>query len=192
MHAVKSGATQYIRERAEVTAAWREWLDTQPEDVRVEMHRGGPRQVYYGQRQPEEVQVPERFRSSALDASVPTLELDYGSDSGYDDATGDDLGTSWLEDGRYNLWGQRTPQQRALSDGVLAYLELNPLPERQADAIRLRHFAQLTIDQVAQHMGISKASAQNHLNRAHAKLREGLLRAFGPQPQVESYEDAYK
>jgi RNA polymerase sigma factor (sigma-70 family) len=51
---------------------------------------------------------------------------------------------------------------------------LEQLPERQRTVVALLHGMQWSMSEVAEHLGISKATVQKHADRGLAKLRKKL------------------
>lgn len=60
-----------------------------------------------------------------------------------------------------------------LSDPALL-AAIRSLSQRQREAIVLRYWADLTVDDCAERMGISPGSVKRHLTRAHERLRTEL------------------
>lgn len=57
---------------------------------------------------------------------------------------------------------------------------IDGLPEREQEAFRLSRFADLTHDEIAEVMEISKATVEKHITNALRKLRD-KLKAFDPE-----------
>jgi RNA polymerase sigma factor (sigma-70 family) len=56
---------------------------------------------------------------------------------------------------------------------------LKNLPERQREIVLRRHYADLTVEQIATQMGLAQRTVRTHLNRAHRQLSD-LLSAVRP------------
>jgi RNA polymerase sigma-70 factor (ECF subfamily) len=52
---------------------------------------------------------------------------------------------------------------------------LQSLPQRQREAVALRYWGDLTVEQCAAAMGVSAGAVNQHLNRARSALREGSV-----------------
>ena len=57
---------------------------------------------------------------------------------------------------------------------------LHDLPHRQRNALVLRYYEELGIDDIAEAMGISRNSVKTHLTRGLAALERRLGDAFDP------------
>lgn len=70
----------------------------------------------------------------------------------------------------------RTPSRRVMLDESAARLmqALRTLPEAQAEAVRLRHLEQLSLNEIAEQMGRTDVAVASLLKRGLAALREHL------------------
>ncbi|MDE3206273.1 MAG: SigE family RNA polymerase sigma factor [Acidobacteriota bacterium] len=58
---------------------------------------------------------------------------------------------------------------------------LQSLPQRQREAVALRYWGDLSVEQCAAAMGVSAGAVNQHLNRARSALRKGGV----PEPEEE-------
>jgi RNA polymerase sigma-70 factor (ECF subfamily) len=58
---------------------------------------------------------------------------------------------------------------------------LAALPERQRAVVVLRHYQDLSLDEIAQTLGMSLGTVKSSLHRALARMREGLQRSGVPR-----------
>ncbi len=75
-----------------------------------------------------------------------------------------------------------SPSQAAMRDEAAARIEaaLEEMDEIDREVLALRHFEQLSNNEVAEVLGLSKTAASNRYVRALARLKEILLRAEIP------------
>lgn len=70
-----------------------------------------------------------------------------------------------------------TPQEQLIADDLrlLTDLIVSRMPDRRREVFRLSRQAGLTNEEIAQRLGISKKTVENHLNMALGELRRELL-----------------
>lgn len=97
--------------------------------------------------------------------------------------------TGWLgESARRQAASGETPEQRLLAKERAELLDqlLRRLPEPQADALRLRFFADLTFPEIARAMNCSLSTAKNRVRWGLLKLAESI----GPAGEYASWASA--
>ena len=87
---------------------------------------------------------------------------------------GDWLQVSWAEDLFANPQGLLSSEQLMDLDGAIE--ELASIEERQAKVVELRYFAGMTVEEVAQFMGISKRTIESDWAAARSWLKQRLSR----------------
>lgn len=111
------------------------------------------------------------------------------------DTTGerrDRIGRQWVGHGTWGegedrggpLWRRLTPEQVELESNLVPLLR-DTLTPKQADAIRLLFYGQLSEQQAALAMGISRATLREHRDAALRRLRAAIADKYlAPSPNV--------
>jgi RNA polymerase sigma factor (sigma-70 family) len=88
-------------------------------------------------------------------------------------------------DGNRKLWEPRTEAQRALAAGLDLVME--ELGDAQREAVRLCDLERLTEDQAARLLGVSRNTVKSNKRDGRNKLRDELLRLYGPPKSAYSH-----
>jgi len=74
------------------------------------------------------------------------------------------------------------PGARLEVDEERVQLSLDELDEERARIVRLKHFDELTFEEIGARLAISPNTAKTHYYRALKSLRDSMLRRGGPRP----------
>ena len=89
----------------------------------------------------------------------------------------------WFDDGQQEFWRERSPEQRALMLGFDPILDR--LTPDQRVIVRMRYGTEMTMQEIADQLGIRKQSVEARLVRIHASIMRALVEMFGPPKNEE-------